>query len=235
MLKPGAKRFYADVTVRAQSDAFAIQLDGRQIKTPAGIVMLAPTRALADAIAAEWAGQGETLLPDTMSLTKSLNTALDRIAANRQAIVDDLAKYAGSDLLCYRADAPQELARRQAAAWDPWLAWAAERFGARLCSTDGVTHIDQEPEALRRLRTAIAAHDDFQLVALHAATTITGSAILGLAFAARALSADAAFAAAHVDETYQAELWGTDAEAEKARAARLADLKAAGRFLTLLA
>jgi len=235
MVKRGAKRFYKSVDVREEPDGFAILLDNRAIKTPAGKPLRAPARALAEGIAGEWRGQGETLAPETMPLTKSLNTALDRIAANRAAIVDDLAKYAASDLLCYRADAPQELVRRQTQMWDPWLEWAAERFGARLTPTAGVTPIAQTDEALTRLKSAVDAHDNHHLVALHAGVTITGSAILGLAFAAKALTAEQAFAAAQVDETYQAELWGSDAEAEKARTNRLADLKAAEAYLKLLA
>jgi chaperone required for assembly of F1-ATPase len=234
MLKTGAKRFYKDVGVREEGGGFAVLLDGRAIKTPAGAVMLAPTRALGDAIAAEWRGQGEMLLPETMPLTKSLNTALDRVAVNRAAIIDDLAKYAGSDLLCYRAEAPAELARRQRQAWDPWLAWAAERLGVRLVVTTGLTHIAQSGDALARVRAAIEAHDVHRLVVVHSGVTITGSAVLGLAFAAGAIGAEEALGAAEVDVLYQAELWGGDAEAEKARAHRLADLKAAEAYLKLL-
>lgn len=234
MLKTGAKRFYKDVGVREERGGFAVLLDGRPIKTPAGAVMLAPTRALGDAIAAEWRGQGEMLLPETMPLTKSLNTALDRVAANRAAIADDLAKYAGSDLLCYRAETPAELVRRQREAWDPWLAWAADKFGARLAVTTGVSHIAQWDEALATIRRAIKAHDEHRLVVLHPGVTITGSAVLGLAFAAGAIGAADVLAAAEVDAAYQAELWGRDAEAEKARAHRLADLKAAEAYLKLL-
>lgn len=234
-MKPGVKRFYTSVDVREEADAFAVLLDGRPVKTPAGHILRAPTRKLADAVAAEWRAQGEKLAPDTMPLTKSLNTALDRVAPNRAAIIEDLAKYAESDLLCYRADAPQELVRRQAVAWDPWLVWAAERFGARLAVTTGVSHVAQTDEALARVKVAVAAHDDHRLVVLHAGVTITGSAILGLAFAAGAVTAQAAFAAAQIDDLYQAELWGHDAEAEKARANRLADLKAAEAYLRLIA
>ncbi len=234
MLKTGAKRFYKDVDVRAEATGFAVLLDGRAIKTPAGATMLAPTRALADAIAAEWRGQGETLAPQAMVLTKALNTALDRIAANRAAIVDELAKYAGTDLLCYRAESPAGLVQRQREAWDRWLGWADERFGARLAVTTGVGHIAQDAEALARLSASIDAHDTHRLVVLHTGVTITGSAVLGLAFVAGALSADDALAAAEVDAAYQAELWGLDAEAEKARAHRLADLRASEAYLKLL-
>lgn len=234
MLKAGAKRFYTSVTIREQAGGFAVLLDERGIKTPGGRALLAPTRGLGEAIAEEWRGQGETIAPDTMPLTKALNTALDRLAQHRQTVIDDLAKYAESDLLCYRAEAPAELVRAQAAAWDPWLDWAAERFGARLAVTAGVGHIAQAAETLRRLHGAIGGHDDYRLVALHGAVTITGSAVLGLAFAARALNAEKAFALSQIDETYQAERWGRDAEAEHARALKLAELRAAERFLSLL-
>jgi chaperone required for assembly of F1-ATPase len=234
MLKFGVKRFYKSVEVRVEPSGFAILLDGRPIKTPAGRALLAPTRALAEAIAAEWRGQGETILPDTMPLTKSLNTALDRMAPNRAAIIDDLVKYVGADLLCYRAEKPAELVRQQAAAWDPWLDWAAERYGVRLGVTSGVTHIAQSDDAVNRLRHAMVALDDNHLVALHTAVTITGSAILGLAFTARAVDADTAFAVAQVDDAYQGEQWGRDADAEAVRTRRLDELRAAQRYLELL-
>lgn len=234
MLKQGAKRFYDEVSVGSHASGLSILLDTRPIKTPAGALLLAPTRGLAEAIAAEWRGQGEKLNPETMPLTKALNTALDRVSVNRNAIVTDLAKYAGADLICYRADSPAELTRRQTAAWNPWLDWAAGRFGARLSITTGVTHVPQPEEALERLQDAIAAHDEHRLVVLHAGITITGSAVLGLAFAAKAIPATDAFAASQIDECFQAELWGRDAEAEKARAQRLADLTAAEAYLNLL-
>lgn len=233
-MKQGAKRFYADVAVGELPNGFTVLLDNRSIKTPAGALLVAPTRQLAEAIAAEWRGQGEKLNPETMPLTKALNTALDRISVDRNAIVADLAKYASADLLCYRAESPAELTRRQTSAWDPWLDWAAKSFGARLSVTTGVTHIPQPQDALERLHAAIAAHDDHRLVVLHTGITITGSSVLGLAFTAKAITAADAFAVAQVDETYQAELWGRDAEAEKARAQRLTDLTAAEAYLSLL-
>jgi chaperone required for assembly of F1-ATPase len=235
MLKRGAKRFYKEVTVAEDAGGFALRLDGKPVKTPAGHALRAPTRALAEAIAGEWRAQGDRIAPDTMPLTKSLNTALDRVAIHRAEIIDDLAKYAASDLLCYRADSPAELMMRQREAWDPWLAWAFERHGAHLKATLGMSHISQPDDALARLRAAIAAHDDHRLVALHAAVTITGSAVLGLAFASGALTAEEAMRATQIDEDYQAELWGRDIEAERVRARRLAELKAAEAYLALLA
>ena len=235
MVKPGPKRFYKSVDVKDEAGRYAIFLDGKPIKTPSGQALTAPTRALADAIAEEWRAQTEHIVPDTMPLTKALNTALDRVAANRDAVIDDLAKYATDDLLCYRAAHPAELVRRQSQAWDAWLDWAAERFGARLRVVTGVIHIDQPPEALVRLSTAIATHDEFHLTALHTGITITGSAVLGLAFVAKAITPDEAFAAAHLDDAFQAELWGRDAEAELVRTRRLEELRAARRFIDALA
>jgi chaperone required for assembly of F1-ATPase len=197
--------------------------------------LTAPTRALADAVAEEWRAQAENIVPDTMPLTKALNTALDRVAANRDAVIDDLAKFARDDLLCYRAAGPSELVRRQSAVWDSWLDWAAERFGARLLVFTGMTHVDQPAEALARIRAAIAAHDEFRLTALHTGITITGSAVLGLALAAQALTADEALAAAQIDEDYQAERWGRDGEAETVRTRRRDELRASRRFIDLLA
>lgn len=230
----GAKKFYKSADVREDTAGFSVLLDGRAIKTPAGKAFVAPTRKLGEAIAAEWGGQGERVVPESMPLTKALNTAIDRIGSHRKAVIDDLAKYAGSDLLCYRASDPQDLVRRQAAVWDPWVDWAHKTYGARLTVVTGMTHVEQPPEALQRLHRAVEAHDDYRLVALHAGVTITGSAVLGLAFAAKALTAERAFIAAHVDEDYQADRWGRDAEAETVRARRLGDLKAAETFLALL-
>ena len=234
-MKLGPKRFYKSVDVKGDTAPFAILLDGKPVRTPATHTLRAPTRALADAVAGEWRAQVEHIVPDTMPLTKALNTALDRVAANREAVIDDLAKYARDDLLCYRAASPGELVRRQAAAWDPWLDWAAERFGARLLVVTGIAHIDQPPEALTRLRAAIAAHDAYRLTALHTGITLTGSVVLGLAFAAQAVMADETLAAAQIDEDYQAEHWGRDAEAETVRARRRDELRASQRFIELFA
>lgn len=229
-----AKRFYKEVTVGHSEAGHAILLDGRPIKTPASRPLAAPTKALAEAVAAEWRAQETEIVPDAMPLTKALNTALDRIAPQRDAVIDDLAKYAGTDLLSYRAEHPADLVRRQADAWDKWLDWAATRYGVRLAVVGGVTHVAQPADALARVRTAVAAYDDFHLVALNTAITITGSAILGLAFAEGALTAKDMFDAARVDERFQIEQWGTDAEAESVAARRLADLESAESFLKLV-
>lgn len=233
-MKRGAKRFYETVAVGAEANGFAILLDGKPIKTPAGNALLAPLHKLAEAVAEEWRGQGDVIDPDAMPLTRYLNTVIDRVEPRREEIVADLAKYAGHDLLCYREASSTQLMQRQAAAWDPWLAWAADRYGADLVVGQGLGHIEQPPEALEALRDAIAAMDSHRLAVLHTGIAITGSAVLGLAFVARALEAREAFAAAHVDELFQEERWGVDEEAQAARARKLAELKAGERYLMLL-
>ena len=234
ILKRGTKRFYQTVAVAPMESGYAITLDGKALRTPASANLILTHRPLAEAIAQEWHGQGEWIEPDTMPLTRYANTVIDRVAPRREQLVAELAKFAGHDLLCYREAATAELMRRQAAAWDRWLAWVAEHYDAEFAIGQGVTHVEQSPEALERLRRAIAAHDAHRLAVLHAGITITGSAILGLAFVARALDSEAAFAASRVDEAYQAELWGRDGEAEAREARLLADLKAAEYYLSLL-
>ncbi len=233
-MKRGTKRFYKTVDVKAEGEGFAVLLDGKTIKTPAGTTMTSPTLALAEGIAAEWREQGEHIDLGNMQLTKALNTTLDRVAGRREEVIDELANFAGSDLLCYRAVAPVELVRRQTATWDFWLKWAAETLGANFAVTTGIGHTEQAPGSLAQIRSAIAALDDYRLTALHTGITITGSAVLGLAYLAGALSADEAFAASQVDEEFQAERWGRDAEAEGVRARRLEELRAARRYLDLL-
>jgi chaperone required for assembly of F1-ATPase len=234
-VKRGAKRFYKTVTVGAESNGFVILLDGKSVKTPTGHALHVPFHGLAEAIASEWRGQGNFIDPQTMPLTRYANTVIDRVEPRRAELVADLAKYAGHDLLCYREATATQLMQRQAVVWDPWLAWAADRYGVDLIVGQGVGHIEQPGEALEALRAAIAAHDSHRLAVLHTGTTITGSAVLGLAFTARALDAREAFAAAHVDELFQEERWGVDSEAQQARARKLAELKAGESYLALLA
>ena len=234
MLKGGIKRFYKTVEVKSCGGAYNVLLDGRMLKTPGKATLQAGTQALAQAIAGEWDAQEIDVVPDSMPLTKALNTAIDRVGPNRATVVDELANYAATDLLCYRAESPAELARRQSLAWDPWLDWAARRYDARLRVTAGVVHVEQPVEALARLRSAVGGQDVYRLVPLHTATTITGSLVLGLAMVTNALDAAAVFKTSNVDADFQAEQWGRDAEAEAVRARRLADLEAADRFLALL-
>ncbi len=233
-MKRGIKRFYEQVYAGEVDDGFAVRLDGKPIKTPGGKDFVVPTEALAGAIAEEWRQQGELIEPDAMPLTRYANTVIDRVTPRHDAVAAELAKFAGHDLLCYREDVTTELMRRQADAWDPWIAWAADRYGVELDVAQGLTPIEQPPETLERFAQAIKAFDAHRLAVLHTGITITGSAVLGLAFVEGALSAVDAFAAARVDEIFQAERWGRDEEAEARDARRLADLEAAERYLRLL-
>lgn len=229
------KRFYKDVSVAEEGGAFHILLDGRTLKTQAKATLELPTKALAEAVAQEWRDVGEDIDPTVMPLTRLSFAAIDGVKVDRARVADHALSFGATDLLSYRADTPQELIARQAAAWNPLLDWAAERHGAKLNVTAGITHVEQPAEAIAALRKAIDAQPDFALAALHTATTITGSLVLALALVERHLSAEQAFAAATIDETFQAEKWGMDHEAEQRLKRHAEELSAAERFLNLLA
>lgn len=231
----GARRFYKTVAVEARDDGFGIALDAKPVKTPAARPLLAPTRALADRIAEEWRQQGERLRPDSMPLTQMLNAALDRLGEGRirDETVAEIAGYAATDLVCFRAAKPPALARRQAESWQPLLDWLAERHGARLAITGGFETPRHDADALNRVAAAVAASDALRLAGLHAATLALGSVVIALALAEGYLDAEAAFRAAHLDDLHQVEVWGEDEEA-LARLARIrADVAAAAEFLRL--
>jgi chaperone required for assembly of F1-ATPase len=208
------KRFYKDVGVGENN---AILLDDRRIKTPKGAPFILPTRELAETIAEEWRAQVDEIKPDTMPLSKLAYAAIDG-ASERAAIAEQAAAYAKSDLLCYRAEGPDDLVIRQARQWGPILDWLAETHGARLKLATGIGFVDQPPDALARLSARVGQLNPFALVALHTATSITGSLALGLALLDARLTAREAFALSQLDETFQSEKWGQDAEAQ-ARAA----------------
>jgi chaperone required for assembly of F1-ATPase len=225
-----ARRFYKAVAV---TDDLGIALDGRRMKTPAKVPLILPTRAAAEAIAAEWDAQGEKIDAASMTLTKLANTAIDRVAANRDAIIRDIVDFANSDLVCYRADQPDELVRRQSAAWDPVVDWALTALDAPFAVTTGVIHKAQSPEALHAHESAVRALNDFELAAYHTIMTLTGSALLAIMLVRNAIVPEAAWIAAHVDEDFQIEQWGRDDEAQARRAARYAEFIACCRFLGL--
>jgi chaperone required for assembly of F1-ATPase len=227
------KRFYENAGIAAADGGFAILLDGRAVKTPARAALAVPTRALADAIAAEWTAQGETIDPRSMPLTGLANAAIDRVRPDPAMFARDIAAYGESDLLCYRADGPAELAARQAAAWEPLLEWARARFDVAFEVTAGIVHRAQPPATIARLAGAVAARDPFALAALHPLTTIGGSLVATLAVAEGAIRPDDAFAVTHLDELWQAERWGEDALALAARDLRRRDFAAAAAFLAL--
>src|SRR5580693_1059827 len=228
MRPPPVSRFYKVVEVREADGRHALLLDGRGARTPGRNPLAAPSRALMLEVAAEWQRQHETIDPAGMPLTRLLNSAIDGVAHTMAETRADILGYAGSDLLCYRAEEPDTLVARQAHAFDPVLRWAAESLGARLNVTTGVMHVAQPPEALAAIGAALDVYNDpVALAALSVMTTLTGSALLALAVARGFLSAEAAWRAAHVDEDFQAERWGADADAVARREARWREFEAA--------
>lgn len=227
---PGSlKRFYRTASAAPVDGGFAILLDGRPARTPGRAILAAPQKALADAIAAEWDNAGDTIDLDAMTLTRLASTVIDHGARDRDQWADEIAKYAGTDLLCYRASTPAELCRRQRAALDPLLEWIAGEIGVRLAVTEGVVAIAQPQTALDAVRARAAALSDHALLAAMRATQLAGSAVIGLALAARAFPAKKLFAASRLDEAFQAEQWGVDSEAharEKALEAEFMKLDA---------
>ncbi len=226
------KRFYRTAAVEEAGEGFALLLDGKAVKTPARHTLVAPTRRLAEAVAAEWAAQASVIDPARMPLTRLANAVIDAVAQQPLPVAEEIAKYLGSDLLCYRAEAPAGLVERQARHWDPVLAWAADALGARFVLAQGVMHVAQADEAIAAARAAIPA-EPWRLGAVASVTTLTGSALLALALARGPIDAEAAWAAAHVDEDWQMSQWGRDELALQRRAFHFADLQAAATVLAL--
>jgi chaperone required for assembly of F1-ATPase len=227
------KRFYKVVTVEPAGGRFEIRLDGRPIRTPLKAPLASESRSLADAIAAEWDAQKDEVKPQSMPFTQLLNTAIDRIRGQREQIVNGVSGYAETDLVCYRADRPAELARRQAELWQPLLDWAVTRYDAPLRTTAGIMPSVQPREAIRALHSAVEALDDTALTALQAATAACGSLVVALALIEGRIDADAAYHASQLDELYQAEQWGEDEAAAERRAALKEEIAVARRFLDL--
>jgi chaperone required for assembly of F1-ATPase len=228
------KRFWKDVAIVPEAGGHALQLDGRPVKTPGRAALLLPTPALADAVAQEWRDVGETLDPRAMPLTGLSNAAIDRIAVARPTFAAGLAAYGETDLLYYRADGPDPLVERQAAAWDPLLDWARGRYDVHFETAVGVMHHPQPPATVARLAEAVASLDAFHLAGLSPIVTIGGSLIAALALLEGHAGRDAVWAAVEVDEDWQTEQWGDDDIAIKARETRKADFDAGVRFLSLL-
>jgi chaperone required for assembly of F1-ATPase len=228
------KRFYKRVTVEAAPEGETVMLDGRPARTPARRPLALPSRALAEAAAEEWAAQENVIDPGSMPLTRLLNAGIDGVAKNPQSVADDILRYAASDLVCYRAEYPEGLLREQARHWDPLVAWIRENFGVRLTATAGVMHVAQAEDALAALRGVLDSLDVWRLAALHAMTTLTGSAVIALGVLNSRLVPEAAWEAAHVDEDWNIRQWGQDAEAMRRRARRFDEMKAAARVANLL-
>ena len=228
------RRVYKNVETRPSDNGWGVALDGKPVRTPARHELRLPNEALAAAIAAEWDAQREDIRPATMPLLRLAATAIDRTAAQRDLVVAETAGYAGTDLVCYRAESPPALVARQDAVWQPLIAWASTRYDAALTVTTGIVPAPQSPAALRALAAIVAAQDDFRLTALHTLTAAAGSLVIALALIERRLDAEAAFAASQLDETFQIETWGEDAEAAARRHALAADIAAAAKFIALL-
>ena len=229
------QRFYKSVTVKAlePASAFTVLLDRKPMQTPARNPLQVPSAALARAIAAEWEAQSDEITAESMPLTQVVATALDRISPDTPYHAQQIAAYGETDLVCYRADNSQALAARQMSVWQPLVDWAAKTFSAPLAITDGVTPVTQALATLTALRDAVAAHDIFEMSALGLATTASGSLIIALALSHGRIDADTAFEAGYLDETWQAEKWGSDEEAEVRQQTARADLNTAAQFFTL--
>lgn len=230
------KRFYKETAVGAGDGGWQVLLDGKPMRTPARSILVVPTEALAQAIAAEWRAvpEGAEINTAHLPLTRLAATGLDRVAPRHVEIIADTAKYGGSDLLCYRASAPDSLVKAQTESWQPLLDWAAERYGARLEVVEGIGFVEQTEEARARLRDAVAAHADLALAALYNLTHTSGSLVIALAVSDGRLTAEEAARAALVDELYQVGRWGDDPLAEKHRDGVMKDIVSAARFLALL-
>jgi chaperone required for assembly of F1-ATPase len=229
------KRFWKEVAVAAEDGGHGIRLDGRAVRTPGRLPLVVPSLPLAEAIAEEWRAVEGEIAPAAMRLTGLANAAIERIAPDPAPHIGGIAAYGESDLLCYRADGPEPLVTREAAAWDPLLAWATARYDVHFEVTSGVMHRAQPAATVARLAEAVAARDAFALAALSPIVSITGTLVGGLALDEGATDADAIWAAATVDEAWQAEQWGEDADAARSLAAKRTEYDAAMQFLALSA
>lgn len=232
MKRPLPKRFYKDVSIDRTEDGFRILLDGRPVRTPGKKLLAVPVQPIADRLKAEWDGQSEEIDPARMPVTRLVNTAIDGVTDNLDAVFDEIVRFSGTDMLCYRADSPEGLVARQRDGWDPVIRWAADAKGARFILVEGVMHQEQPALAIEAFSAALSAYrDPIVLTCLHTVTTLTGSALLGLALAEGVIDADKAWSLAHVDEDWQIEHWGTDEEAFHRRELRRAELDVASTVL----
>lgn len=228
------KRFWKDVAVSNENGGWTITLDGRPVRTPARAALVVPTEGLANAIAEEWSSVGEDIDPRSMPLTGLANAAIDRVAPERKAFASGLAKYAEADLACYRSEWPPELVTRQAESWDELLTWARRRYDVDFSTTTGLVHVPQAQATIDRLSQAVAELDAFRLAGLSPLVTTGGSLIAALAVLEEAMTAEEAWQAVSIDDRWQLEQWGADAEAETALENRRRDFMAGARFLELL-
>jgi chaperone required for assembly of F1-ATPase len=230
-----AKRFWADASVAAVPEGYQVLLDTRPLRTPAKCPLILPSRAMAEEIAAEWQAVDKIVKPGLMPVTRSANSALDKVARQFDDVVSVVSAYGASDLLCYRATAPEALVKAQAEAWDPMLDWAERTYGARLVATAGVMSVAQPAEALRRLKDAVRASSPFQLTALHDLVALSGSLVLGLAATTGEFDPEMLWHLSRFDEDWQAGQWGEDEEASAIAEGRRQDFLRAHHFWKLSA
>lgn len=228
------KHFWKEVTIEPVDAGLAIRLDGRPVRTPARAELLVPAEQLAEALRDEWRSVDDQIDPRAMPLTGLANAAIDRVAPDRLAFAASLARYAETDLACYRAEWPPELVQRQAEAWDSLLGWARRRYDVDFSTTSGLMHVPQPQATIDRLAHEVCALDAFRLAGLSPLVTIGGSLVGGLAVLEKAMTADEAWGAVSIDDRWQLEQWGSDTEAEQALENRRRDFLAAARFLELL-
>jgi chaperone required for assembly of F1-ATPase len=228
-----ARRFWTQAAVVPTPGGYAIGLDARQVRTPRKAALILPTAALAEAVAAEWLAQGDRVDPATMPFTRTANSAIDTVTGQFDAIVQIVADYGGSDLLCYRAEGPEDLVVRQSDAWDPLLSWAAGSLGAPLRTTSGIVHVAQAPDSLAALRRLVERLTPFQLAAFHDLVSLSGSLILALALTRRHITVDEAWRRSRIDEDWQISQWGEDEEAAEVARRKHAAFLQADRFYGL--
>ena len=228
------KRFYQEVAVVPDAGGVSVRLDGKAIRTPGKAPLVLPNAALAEAVAAEWRAQGERIAPETMPLTKLANSVIDGAKGREAEIIGDMLGYAGSDLVCYRAEAPEALTAAQAKQWDPLVAFAEKKLKAPLRLAHGLMHVKQPQASLAAIRERLERFDAWGLAALHVLTGLSGSALVALAVALGDLTPEEAWEAAHVDEDWQISQWGEDEEAAERRARHFRDFAAAAGMLRLL-
>jgi len=229
------KRFWTETNViEAEGGGYTITLDGRPVRTPAKAPLVLPTRALAEAVAAEWEAQQDAVRPETMPLTRTANSAIDKVAVQHGEVAAMLAAFGETDLLCFRADGPEPLIARQAEAWDPFLDWAEETLGARLVSATGVMPVPQDSRGLDLLARRVRAFDAYQLAAFHDLVSLSGSLVLAFATIETVQDPETIWQTARIDEAWQAEHWGEDEEATEHTALKKRAFLDAMRFFSLL-
>ncbi len=227
------KRFWDKAGFDEGPDGFTIVLDGKPVRTPAKALLVVPTEMMAQSIAAEWSAQEGEVDPTTMPVTRSANAAIDKVSANRDAVVEMLTEYGDSDLLCYRADGPVALVERQAHQWDPLIDWVQEVYGVRLSVAEGVMHVPQSQETLTALRTPVEEQNNFSLAGFHDLVSLSGSLVLALATRLGRLEPQSAWALSRLDEQWQVEQWGEDDEAVAAESTKRDAFLDAARFLDM--